>query len=321
MSHHFHHFLVPLDGSAMAESALPVAIGLAKPLGATVTLLHVLERSAPRTIHGERHLQSADQAKAYLDSVAGYWQASLVPIDCHVHPNSIDNVAQSLAEHAAEMRADLIVMTTHGNGGIRELISGSIAQQVLRRGTAPTLVVRPPDDGVAGPYRCTAILVPIDGSHEADDVLDVASEVARATGARIVLATVIPTVSTATGDLAVSATFSPTATAAFLDLAETDAITFLDRVAATLRASGLDVRAIVSRGKTASQLAAISRDQKCDLTILPTHGKSGVEGAVSGSVAPRLLAELRSPILLFRLTHDKGTSAEGRPDIPIEEWT
>ncbi len=117
MTYHFHHFLVPLDGSPMGEAVLPVAIGLARPLGATVTLLHVLERGAPRTVHGEQHLQDVDQARAYLNAVAERWRTTGVQIDAHVHPNSINNVAQSLAEHAAEMAADLIALTTHGRGG------------------------------------------------------------------------------------------------------------------------------------------------------------------------------------------------------------
>jgi nucleotide-binding universal stress UspA family protein len=310
MTRHFRHFLVPLDGSKMAESALPVAVYLATCLGATVTLLHVLERGAPRTIHGERHLQDVEQAKAYLDAVALRWRASGVSLDSHVHPNSIDDVARSLAEHAAEMAADLIVVTTHGHGGIRGLIYGSIAQQVLRRGKVPTLVVRPLDDTAAESYRCAAILVPLDGTHEYEGVLDVATEVAGATGARIILATVIPTVSTATGDLAVSATFSPTATAAFLDLAEADAAAYLERVATPIRAGGIEVRSIVSRGKTTSQLAVVARDQGCDLAILPTHGKAGVEGAVSGSIGPRLLGEFRSPTLLLRISADRAEQAQ-----------
>ena len=318
---HFRHFLVPLDGSTMAESALPVAVYLATCLGATVTLLHVLERGAPRTIHGEQHLQDVEQAKAYLEKVALTWRTSGIVLDSHVHPNSIDDVARSLAEHAAEMHADLIVVTTHGHGGLRGLIYGSIAQQVLRRGKVPTLVVRPSEDTGSASYRCTAILVPLDGTHEYEGVLDVASEVARATAARIILATVIPTVSTATGDLAVSATFSPTATAAFLDLAEADAGAYLDRVATSIRAGGIDVRSIVSRGRTTTQLAVVAREQGCDLAILPTHGRSGVGGTVSGSIGPRLLGEIRSPTLLLRISEEKGSTPDDRPEQVSEEWS
>ena len=97
--------------------------------------------------------------------------------------------------------------------------------------------------------------------------------VARATGARIVLATVIPTVATASGDLAVSATFSPTATGAFLDLAEADALAYLNRITASVKASGTDVQSSVTRGKPATQLAAIMEMTDRDGYQKPLEGE------------------------------------------------
>src|SRR5690242_6002580 len=96
-------FLVPLDGSPMAEAALPVAYGLAGPLGATVTLLYVMETSTPRTVHGERHLQTTEEAETYLAQVARRWEGAGVQTDWHVHPNAQGNVARSLVEHAEEL--------------------------------------------------------------------------------------------------------------------------------------------------------------------------------------------------------------------------
>ena len=59
----FKHLLVPLDGSPLAEAALPAAAYLAQKLGASVTLLHVIEQDAPQEIHGERHLTDPDEAQ------------------------------------------------------------------------------------------------------------------------------------------------------------------------------------------------------------------------------------------------------------------
>jgi nucleotide-binding universal stress UspA family protein len=199
------------------------------------------------------------------------------------------------------MHADLIVLTTHGRGGLRELLFGSIAQQVLRRGQTPTLIVRPRSDEQLAPYHCTTILVPLDGSHESETVLKLARQVALATRARLLLASVVPTVATATGDLGVSATFSPTATAAVLDLAQVDAESYLQRKAADLRREGPEVDVLVSRGWTAQQLAIIAADNSVDLVILSTHGRSGLDGTLSGSVAPQLLGEVQAPVLLVRL--------------------
>ena len=285
----------------MAEAALSVAVGLAQPLGARLTLLHVQERSAPRTVHGQPHLQDPGAAEVYLKSLAERWEATGVPIDWHVHFAEQGDVAKSIVDHAVEMGADWIVLTTHGSGGLRDLLFGSIAQQVVRRCSIPTLVVRPPATGPAEEYRCRSILVPLDGTSEAEVVLQIADEIAAATGARLTLASVVPTRETASGDLAVSATFSPTATAAVLDLAESEAGRYLEDKANALREGGDLVRTSVSRGKTAQQLAAVAEQNQADLMIIATHGKAGLDGTFSGSVAPRILAEFHQPVLLVRI--------------------
>ncbi len=84
------HLLIPLDGSRLAEAALPVAAALAERLGARVTLLHVLERDPPREVHGEPHLGAAGEACAYLDEVAARAFAAVAPVVRHVHEGKPD---------------------------------------------------------------------------------------------------------------------------------------------------------------------------------------------------------------------------------------
>ena len=302
MSQIFQHMLVALDGSTMAEAALPVAIGLAKPLGASITLLHVQEKSAPRTVHGELHLQNAEKAANYLVEIATRWSAAGVPMSWHVHPNEQGDVARSIYEHAQEMNAGLIVITTHGSGGLRELIFGSIAEQVVRLGTTPTLVVRPPSEGVLERYACQSILIPIERQHESTEVLELARQISEATGARLTLATVVPTPSTVSGDLAASATFSPNTVAAILDLEYSETLRYLDDKAKAWRQTGRTVETSVSRGKTVTQITAVAADTQADLVILATHGRIGLDGTFSGSTTPRLLDAFRVPVLLVKLS-------------------
>lgn len=285
----------------MAEAALPVAIGLARPLGASITLLHIQERAAPRTIHGEPHLQNPESAAAYLPQVAERWRTEGVTLDWHVHPVQEGNVAKSIVDHAAEIGADLIVLTTHGRGGLRDLLFGSIAQQVLRRGGTPTLIVRPTADGQKPVYHVRSILVPLDGTHEAEFALRLADGIAAATGATLILASVVPTLGTTAGDLSVSATFSPSATAAVLELSQSDANKYLESQAEPLRRAGREVRTRVTRGKTAQQLGSVADDYQVNLVILATHARAGLEGTINASLAPRLLAGFSQPVLLVRI--------------------
>ena len=82
----FKHLLVPLDGSHLAEAALPAAACLAEHLGASITLIHIIERDVSGEIHGERHLKTPAEANAYLEAVAGRtfplrytWHATSIP--------------------------------------------------------------------------------------------------------------------------------------------------------------------------------------------------------------------------------------------------
>src|SRR5215210_5247888 len=94
------HLVVPLDGSPLAEAALPAAIAVAGRLGAHVTLLHVLERDPPATIHGETHLASTGDAEAYLERVASQFLEHGISVERHAHPNPEGDVASSIAEHS-----------------------------------------------------------------------------------------------------------------------------------------------------------------------------------------------------------------------------
>ena len=105
----FKHILVPLDGSRLAESALGMAASLAKKFGASLTLIHVIEKDAPSEIHSERHLVSPDEAAAYLDEVAHLSALSGVRVSTHVHTSQVSDVALSVTEHSAELAPDLIV--------------------------------------------------------------------------------------------------------------------------------------------------------------------------------------------------------------------
>src|SRR6516165_293821 len=110
-------FLVPLDGSRLAESVLPVVEQLASRFHAGITLLHIVEQHPPATIHGEHHLSGVAQAQTYLEEVAARLRTSGIPVEIHVHEEKEDNVAHSIVQHFQELRADLVIMCTHGHGG------------------------------------------------------------------------------------------------------------------------------------------------------------------------------------------------------------
>ncbi len=127
MSDHFKRILVPLDGSRLAESILPIATALARCLHMKVSLLHIIEERAPQTVHGFPHLTSANEAEAYIESVAAGLGSDL-EVERHVHCTEEHSVALSIALHAGELEADMIALCTHGRGGLSRVVSGSRVQ-------------------------------------------------------------------------------------------------------------------------------------------------------------------------------------------------
>ena len=307
---HFQRILVPLDGSHLAETALPAAAFLSGLFQSSVTLIHLVEHNAPPAVHSERHLTDPIEAQDYLEQVARRAFAAGVLVANHVHTTEISDVARSLVAHAAELRADLIVMCTHGRGGLRGWLFGSIAQQVVSLGTTPVLLIRPTPAGEAPPFAGRLIFVPLDGNAEHEVGLPFARELALASGGALHLVMVVRSIGSLKSEEAATALLMPLATNALLELSEKQAEQYLIEHIALLRAAGLTVTAEVARGNPPRYLRSAARRTKADLVVLATHGKTGLEALWSGSVAPRLSGQMRRPLLLVPLPAD----SKAKPD-------
>jgi nucleotide-binding universal stress UspA family protein len=113
-------------------------------------------------------------------------------VEYHVHTSEIDDVARSIVEHIGELAPDLIVMCTHGHGGVRRWLFGSKAQQVIALSKTPILLI-PPTQQAMPEFHCTRIIVPLDGNSEHEQSLRVATDLAHVCQAAQRLVFVIPT--------------------------------------------------------------------------------------------------------------------------------
>ena len=293
----FRHLLVPLDGSKLAESSLVVASLLCQKLNAVATLIHIIEKEAPQEIHGERHLTDEEEACRYLDEIAQkYFKPDTAT--CHVHAEKVEDVAQSISEHSGELAPDLIVMCTHGKGGLRDFMVGSIAQQIIGLGKTPILLVNPQED-TGEPLQFTKFLVALDGDPDHDASLPVAAELAQKFGAGLHLLTVVHTLGTLPGERAATGWMLPGATRAMLDMDEETAHEHLQALAGQWRKTGLSVTTEVLRGDPAQQIVASTAAVRADLIALATHGKSGMSAFWSSSVGPKVVSASKSPLLLI----------------------
>jgi nucleotide-binding universal stress UspA family protein len=127
----YRRIMVPLDGSDLAQSALPHALELGRALSATVLLFYVRD---PRS-------GSVEAARRYLAFVRDQQAVPGVTVDILVGEGP---VAAAIIDAAQHEQVDLIVMATHGRSGMQRVVYGSVAEQVLRSSTKPILLVRAP---------------------------------------------------------------------------------------------------------------------------------------------------------------------------------
>ena len=283
--------LVPLDGSSLAESALAAALPIANGCDSHITLLHVIEQAAPSTIHGDTHLNDSTEASSYLARIA----ESVPGAEIHVHPNPEGDVARSIADHAAEFGSDLIVLCAHGEGGASSWLTGTKAQQIIRRAAPPVLLVR---ESAVAPFSPTGIIVALDLAAHGDAALQPSVAIARALQLPITLLAVVPTKATLGTLQATTALFSPSASTAALELEHQAAVARLREVAESLGASGLTVRAEVLRGEALKQVAEHAAKNPAAVLAVATHGKTGMDAFWSESVGSRVVGRVTNPLLL-----------------------
>jgi nucleotide-binding universal stress UspA family protein len=305
--------LLPLDGSRLAEVALPAAEAFARVGRVRATLVHIIEKAAPAQVHGDRHLATAPEAAAYLEGAAAQLRALGAEVTCHVHEEEQQNVARSIVEHADEIDADLVLMCSHGRGGLRDLLFGSIAQQALRWGRRSILLVPPLADGQQGVFAPRRLLVPLDGTLEHEPALPTALRLASSFGAELRLLLVIPTLETLAGEQAHAGLFLPATMRALLELAEQRAREYLHEALARCQAAGLVASGEIQRGDPVPTVLGEAEAWRADLLVLASHGRRGLDALFSGSVAPRLTGRFERPLLLV-------PAASGEPpgEVPAE---
>ena len=144
--------LVPLDGSKLAERALVIASELAERLSGTIVLARVVPPPLPGRFYAPNLLEQVEEAQereaqTYLAEVASRLKEDHLPVETHVLSGE---VASTLVRFAERERCELIVMASHGLGGLGWHVFGSVAQKVLHAARSPVLVVRPTPAEIEG---------------------------------------------------------------------------------------------------------------------------------------------------------------------------
>ncbi len=319
----FQRILVPLDGSLRAERALPVAARIARATGGSLLLVRVINPPidysgglclVPLMTEQAVELEMAG-ATGYLNAVAASPELSGIETRPEV---SFGLPAQRLIAAAEAYGSDLVVLCSHGRTGFTRWALGSVAHTLVHQSTVPVLVLQESEVAALlahlGSARSLRTLVPLDGSPLAEAALNPAATLtaalaAPAQGALHLVQVVKPVSSPAVKDF-VSEFNEETRRLASTHLASVvegmQAVTGRALALTTSVELGSDVAsALLSRAERGGNGQKTRGAGGCDLIAMSTHGRSGLERWVMGSVTQRLLNTTKLPMLIVRPQHKR----------------
>jgi nucleotide-binding universal stress UspA family protein len=306
----FRTVLVPLDGSPFGEQALSHAFGIVRHAGATLDLVHVhvpyvLEDHivARYSYDPELDEERKRQEQLYLAGTAK-WLATVSPVPMTAAVvNGLDT--DGVLQRVRDGKADLIVMTTHGRGPLSRFFLGSVADELIRQVAVPVLLVHPrdPAPGIVPEPLLEHVLVPLDGSALAENVLGPALDLVRLWEGRCTLLRVIEASPAPTAG-------RPNRPRSPEEEREASAREYLEKIAGRLRDEGISVQTrIVVAPHAASVILEEAQTQRCDFIALATHGRGGLRRMLLGSIADKVIRGASLPVLVYRPASDGGRAS------------
>lgn len=312
--HGFARIVVPLDGSPLSETALPLASLLARASGGSIHLVRVhtsidgsmdMGFSVPNFDRSVREFE-----QGYIDTAATTLAADTrIPTFGRLVDGA---VGRAIREYADRVSATLVVVSSHGHTGLSRVWLGSTADWLVRHLAVPVLVVRPADESVTRPPSLAHVLVCLNGSEGSEQIVPEAVRLGRLGGGRFTLLRVVPTV---VRDLAPYAapTFPPVRDESRTVELKGHAKDRLDEIARALRRDvpGVQVSAeVVASDRIADTVLECARRLGTECIALSTRGL-GASRLLIGSVADKVLRGFTGAVLVLG-------PAAGRDDVRDE---
>ena len=305
--------LVPLDGSPFAAKALPPASRLARASGATLHLVLAHDPTqgiGPFAEFGPPSVLLVEELGRREETYLAHTAARLRREGVRVMVHHEDGFAgRVIARSAPAAKADLLVMSTHGRGGMGRLGLGSVADYVVRHLETPVLLV-PAHAATPRGIPGRRVLVPIDLSPESLAILPALERLAGsgarrhgapARGARgmrvMLLHVMVPVYAVALPSMP----YPMSQDAALTELRWDQAKKQLARAAAAARRRGFAVTTrLIAGARAASTVLDLLHQGRFDLVAMTTHGYGGIRRLLLGSVANKVIRNARKPVLVVR---------------------
>jgi nucleotide-binding universal stress UspA family protein len=309
----YRKILVPLDGSELAEVALRYAKEPAVKLGAEVILVHVCSPEECQCEPEKCYIQPMH--RVYIEHTASMFKDELEKVEARNAEigweTLIGDPAIEIIRYSKEKDASLIIMATHGRSGISRWAMGSVTDKVIRGSVVPVQIIRAfvPEDTPHSDLPEEKILVLLDGSNMAEQVLPYVTQHAEMSGREVILLRVLepPDMESPVSYYLTPQDYPPTRPLKWEDYAEQEtakykevAKEYLAGIEKRLKDVGLKVRPEILMGKPADEIVDYVSKNPFNLIVMSTHGRSGLTRWAFGSVADKVLHATPSPILLVR---------------------
>jgi nucleotide-binding universal stress UspA family protein len=295
----YEKILVPLDGSDLAEIALPYAEELAGAFGCEITLIHVSESADEKyenmhQLYIEKIVEATRQGaeRCRKNKRTKKIKVSSVHLTGHT--------AEQIVDYADKENIDLIVMSTHGRSGIRRWLLGNVAAKVVRATKRPVALIRAKDilPDACADRKLNKMLVPLDGSKASEVVIPHVSELASKLKAEVVLFQVVAP-SYFVYAIPGEAVLQPHSPEDLQNMIEHSKF-YLDKVGAELKDKGIETTSEVGIGGPAEEIIRVADEMQVDMVIMSTHGHSSISLWAFGSNADKVLHAGNTPVLLVR---------------------
>lgn len=322
--------LVPLDGSSFGEHALPYAAQFAHLAQATLHLLHVHQPVNSSDGEGSAffdHLPTSSPEG--MDEELGFLNSSLDEVVCknrRIYLEQIGNrlqgygpiaintivlegeVVPSIHEAITENKVDLVVMTTHGRGPLQRFWLGSVASSLLHEVATPLLMVHPKAEAadLARKVSLRRILLPLDGSSLAEEIIAPSQELAGLLGAELELLHVLkPVQATSYALQAFDFGVMDPQIQGQIDTFQEGQVKksqkYLERLATQLNSHSISTTAkVLIADQAVPAILHEAEKSSADLISLKTHGRRGLARMLLGSVADKVVRSSHIPVLVQR---------------------
>jgi nucleotide-binding universal stress UspA family protein len=279
--------LVPIDGSDLAELALPYARELAGAFNSELVLLYVSEPA------DEEHLH---MHQLYLERLAVQMKKQLK----RVSPVVISGKpAEEIVKYTEKNDIRLIIMASHGSSGIIPWATGGIADKVIDATGVPLLLIKAtkPRRKVKEKHLISRILLPLDGSEAGEAAITRVKELKSRLEAEVILLEVVPkgrhlrTV----GGLDYILYPEPE-----IETFKAEAKTYLDKVYKRLQRGKGELKVEIRSGEVAKEILNYAKKKRASLIAISTHGHSGMTKWVFGSTAQKVMQDSPIPVLVVK---------------------